>query len=57
MDKDTQRILKKAERIFSAIDKGDRSRRRHAQLAGLREELDALLPHELPPFLKKAKPH
>ena len=55
MDKDTQQILKKAERIFSALDKGDKSRCRYAQLAELRQELDALMPNELPPFLKKTK--
>ena len=42
MDKDTERILKKAERIFAALDKGDKSRRRYTQLAELQRELDAL---------------
>ena len=55
MDKDTQRILKKAQGIFEALDKGDRSQRRYAQLAELQQELDVLMPHELPPFLKKTK--
>lgn len=52
MDKDTERILKKAERIFAALDKGDKSPRRYAQLAELREELDALMPNVVPEFLK-----
>ena len=52
MDKDTQRILKKAERIFAALDKGDKSSRRYAQLAELRKELDALMPGVVPEFLK-----
>jgi len=56
MDKDTERILRKANRIFAALDKGDRSQRRYAQLAELRQELDALMPHELPQFLKRTKP-
>ena len=52
MDEDTERILKKAKRIFAALDKGDRSRRRCCQLAELQKELDALMPSELPKFLK-----
>jgi len=52
MDKDAERILKKAERIFAALDKGDKSPRRYAQLAELREELDALIPDVVPEFLK-----
>jgi len=55
MDKDAQRILKKAEGIFAALDKGDRSQRRYAQLAELQRELDALMPYELPSFLKRPK--
>ena len=52
MDKDTKQILKKAERIFAALDKGDKSPCRYAQLAELREELDALMPDVVPEFLK-----
>ena len=52
MDKDTERILKKAERIFAALDKGNKSPRRYAQLAELREELEALMPDVVPEFLK-----
>ncbi len=55
MDKNFHRLVKKADRIFAALDKGDRSQHRYAQLAELRQELDALMPHELPPFLKKTK--
>ena len=33
MDKNFQRVQKKAERIFAALDKGDKSPRRYAQLA------------------------
>ena len=52
MDKNFQRVMKKAERIFAALDKGDKSPRRYAQLAELQKELDALMPGELPKFLK-----
>ena len=52
MDKNFQRIQKKAERIFAALDKGDKSPRRYAQLAELRKELDALMPDVVPEFLK-----
>ena len=52
MDKDAERILRKAERIFAALDKGDKSPRRYAQLTELREELDALMPDVVPEFLK-----
>jgi len=52
MDKNFQRVMKKAERIFAALNKGDKSRHRYTQLAELQRELDALMPHELPQFLK-----
>ena len=52
MDKNFQRVRKKAERIFAALDKGDKSPRRYAQLAELRKELDALMPDVVPEFLK-----
>ncbi len=55
MNKDTERILKKAKRIFAAIDKGDRSRRRYTQLAKFQQELEALIPIDVPRFLKKTK--
>jgi len=53
MNKDTERILKKAERILAALGRGDRSRRRYTQLAKLQQELEALLPIDVPRFLKK----
>ena len=52
MDKNFQRIRKKAKKIFAALDKGVKSPRRYAQLAELQRELDAFMPHELPQFLK-----
>jgi len=42
-------------RIFAALDKGDRSRRRYTQLAKLQQELEALLPIDVPRFLKESK--
>ena len=48
--------MKKADRVSAALDKGDRSQRRYAQLAELRQELDALMPYEVPQFLKRTRP-
>ena len=55
MDKKLQRLIRKADRISEAYDKGDRSERWRSQLHELQEELDALMPYELPAFLKRAK--
>jgi len=46
-----EQMDEKAERIFAALDKGDRSRRR--QLAKLQQELEVLLPIDVARFLKK----
>ena len=53
MDKETERILNK--RILSALDKGDRSPRRYAQLAELQQQLDEVCPIDVPRFLKRPK--
>jgi len=55
MDKNLQRLMRKADRIFEAYDKGDRSEHWRSELHELQEELDALMPHELPAFLKRPK--
>lgn len=55
MEHSLQQLMKKADRLFVAIDRGDRSQRRYAQLAKLQQELEALMPNELPPFLRKIK--
>jgi len=47
MDKNFQRVRKKAEKVFAAYDKGERSPRLRAQLSEVRQELEA--------FLKKTK--
>ena len=56
MDKNFQRVRKKAEKVFAAYDKGERSPRLRAQLSEVRQELEAFLPYELPQFLKRTKP-
>jgi len=55
MDKNFQRVLKKAEKVFAAYDKGERSPRLRAQLSEVRQELVAFLPNELSPFLKRIR--
>jgi len=55
MDKNLQELMTRADRIFEAYDKGDRSKRWRRELHELQEELDALMPHELPAFLKRPK--
>jgi len=55
MEHSLQQLMKKANRLFVALDRGDRSQRRYAQLVKLQQELEALMPNELPPFLRKIK--
>jgi len=55
MDKNLQELMRRAGRIFEAYDKGERSKRWRSELHELQEELDALMPHELPAFLKRPK--
>lgn len=55
MDKNFQRVRRKAEKVFVAFDKGERSSRLYARLSEVQQELEAFLPNELPKFLRRTK--
>ena len=55
MEKNTQSILDRAERAMEAYQKGDRSPQLLSEMVELQEELDALMPHEVPPFMKRGR--
>jgi len=55
MDKNLQGLMRRTDRTFEVYDKGGRSKRWRSELHELQEELDALMPHEVPTFLKRPK--
>ncbi len=55
MDKNIKRLTHKIDRLIEASHKGDRSRRWYTEWRKVHEELDALMPNELPDFLMRSE--